>query len=82
MNEATAAYWRRRAALFDAAAPRSGDFTGRASRADLVALDRRVRAKAQACRNRAELCELTPEEERLILDCIASLIESGREVAV
>ncbi len=53
LHEATAAYWRRRAATFDAARPRSNDFTGRASPSDLAAGDARCHTIADACRQRA-----------------------------
>lgn len=53
LAEATSAYWLHRAEQFEAAAPRPGDFTGRATAADLDALGRRCRARAEACRQRA-----------------------------
>jgi hypothetical protein len=58
--EASAAQWRRRAATFEWARPRRGDYPGHASRADLAARDRRLAAIAEACRNRAQLA-LIPE---------------------
>ncbi len=53
LSEATANYWNRRAEAFEAAAPRPGDFTGRATQADLDTLTRRCRKAAEACRQRA-----------------------------
>lgn len=58
LNEATAAYWHRRAAAFDAARPRPGDFHGRATRAQLAAADTRLAAQAAACRRAAALALL------------------------
>lgn len=49
------ASWLRRAAAFEAARPRPGDFNGQAGAADLAARDRRCAEAAQACRERAEL---------------------------
>lgn len=53
LTEATAGYWLGRAATFEAARPRRGDFTGRATGEALATADRRCAAVAQACRNRA-----------------------------
>lgn len=50
---ALAATWERRAAAFDAARPRPGDFTGLATPEDLAAQDQRLAAIASACRARA-----------------------------
>lgn len=58
LNEATRAYWLRRAETFEAARPRPGEFHGRATRADLSARWQRLTAIAQACRARAELAPL------------------------
>lgn len=55
LAEGSADYWRRRAEAFDAARPRLGDFTGRATADDLLALDARMIARARACRAAAEL---------------------------
>lgn len=57
-NEATASYWRRRAATFEWARPRPpsnqrGGWPGRASATDLRAQDQRLEQIAQACRNMA-----------------------------
>lgn len=60
LQEALSDAWRlqqiRRAAQFRAAAPRPGDFPGRASREDLQAAYARCMAIAGAFENRAELC--------------------------
>ncbi len=62
VSGAWADQWRKRAETFEAAAPRPGDFTGRASSKDLE--DRRtgLRETALACRNRAAVIELGGEE--------------------
>lgn len=52
-NDATAVYWRRRAAMFEWARPRPGEFHGQATRAELDAADARCQAAAQACLARA-----------------------------
>ena len=57
MLQATAAYWRRRAADFEWARPRPGDFTGAASADELAARDRRLAETAEACRRHAHLLE-------------------------
>lgn len=51
--DATAEYWTRRAEAFEAAAPRLGDFNGRATLRDLRAAEKRCRDSAEACRARA-----------------------------
>ena len=55
LSEATASYWNHRAEQFENAAPRPGDFTGRATAAELAERGRHCRARAQACRQRALL---------------------------
>lgn len=57
LTEATRGYWHRRAATFDDAAPRPGDFNGRATPDQLEAARVRCLDAAQACRNRATLEE-------------------------
>lgn len=54
-SEATAAYWERRARTFEDAAPRPGDWTGRATPGDLLAARERCLGAAAACRARASL---------------------------
>lgn len=53
LTEATAHYWRRRADTLEAARPRPGDFTGKATSDEIAAVDRRLTAAARACRERA-----------------------------
>lgn len=55
LAEATANYWRRRAAILEDAAPRPGDFTGRATAEQLAEAGRRCHEAAAACRARASL---------------------------
>lgn len=55
LADATAIYWCRRAAAFEDAAPRPGDFTGRASREQLDAARERCLGAAAACRARASV---------------------------
>ena len=55
MSEGTAIYWERRARELENAAPRPGDFRGRASDAELAEAGRRCREAAAACRARASL---------------------------
>lgn len=57
LNEASAIYWLRRAATFEAAMPRAGDFTGRATASDLAAQRARLAGMAAACRARAAMSE-------------------------
>jgi hypothetical protein len=66
--EGHAAQWERRARQLEAARPRRGDFTGRATSADLVAAYDRLTAAAAACRARAQLGDLsvTSFEETLV----------------
>jgi hypothetical protein len=59
INEASAIYWSKRAETFEAARPRPGDFTGRASHVDLAARDRELSEVATACRNRAQLAPIS-----------------------
>ena len=62
LTEATAAYWRRRAQVFAAAAPRPGDFNGSASEEELAERAERCLEVARACRQHAELLRgLRPE---------------------
>lgn len=55
LSEATASYWERRAKAFEDAAPRPGDYNGRATSADLSAARERCLSTAAACRARASL---------------------------
>lgn len=56
--DATAAYWRARAEVFEAARPRPDDYRGRATELDLREADRRCREAAQACLARAQAAPL------------------------
>lgn len=71
--EAAAAYWLRRAERFEAARPRSGDFVGQATAAELAALDARVAAAAQACRNRAAAGDVNRCEFQTTLEDLGRL---------
>lgn len=81
---ATATYWRARADRFDAARPRPGDYFGqRWGRLDhipndprLLELDRLLAAKAEACRMRASICDVT-EIDPTLVDEIARRLGAG-----
>ncbi len=53
LAEATAAYWRRRAATFQWARPKPGDFTGLATADELAERDARLAEIVLACNSRA-----------------------------
>lgn len=55
LSEATASFWHRRADAFTEAAPRPGDYLGRATPAELSAARQRCLEAAAACRARASL---------------------------
>ncbi len=55
LAEATASYWERRAKVMEWAAPRPGDWPGRATPEDLSAARERCLSAAAACRARASL---------------------------
>jgi len=55
LAEATAAYWRRRAAVFRDARPRAGDYNGRATSRELRDRHRRLSEVADACEGRAHM---------------------------
>ena len=57
LSTCLAATWERRAAMFEAAVPRSNDWHGRATRQELEDRAARVREIAQACRNRAAVAD-------------------------
>ena len=62
LTEATAAYWERRAAMFEWARPRRGDFVGQATPAELADADARCAMIAENCRRHAKLLRsLYPE---------------------
>ncbi|WP_144009630.1 hypothetical protein [Enemella evansiae] len=54
-QQATAAWWERRAEAFDWAAPRPGDFTGRATPEQVARRADHCREAARLCRAHAEL---------------------------
>lgn len=70
LNEATAVYWLRRAAAFEAALPRVGDYTGRADCDEVAARALRLAAIAAACRNRAAVSLLVDDIEHEVADAI------------
>lgn len=53
LAEATRGYWRQRAEALEAALPRPGDFTGRATSEELEARRAELVAAVLACRRRA-----------------------------
>jgi hypothetical protein len=55
LTEAIAGYWERRARQWEAAAPRKGDYHGRASRTELLDARERCQEVARACRWHAAL---------------------------
>ena len=54
LRAAEGRHWRRRAATYEAAKPRAGDYTGQATPEQINAQRDRLEAKAQACRDRAK----------------------------
>lgn len=73
MNEATASYWLRRARDFATALPREGDYLGQSTPEQREARTQRLLQIVKNCVHRSTICELTPEEERLILDELANI---------
>jgi hypothetical protein len=57
VNEATASHWRRRAQAFRDAAPRVGDYPGKATLTELAELGQRCLQTAKACERRADLID-------------------------
>jgi len=76
LAEMTADYWLRRAEQFQAAMHKPGDFVGLCSTEQIEANNQLLAAKAEACRNRAVLCEASDDD----LDTIRAALD-GREVA-
>ena len=70
--EATSAYWLRRAATFEAARSRPGDYLGLSTPADGTAADARLTGLADACRARASLAALQTDE---IDDAVAAVLD-------
>lgn len=64
------ATWLRRAAQFEAARPRPGDYVGRATPEQITERDRRLRALAEACRGRATVSDLSAltEHDRALVE--------------
>jgi hypothetical protein len=63
LTEATAEYWEHRARAFEDAAPRNGDYRGRATDDDLLGAYERCMATAKAGRSHAQLLrDAIPEE--------------------
>jgi hypothetical protein len=60
--DASAKQWRRRADQFDDVATRPGDFLGRSTPEQRRERAERCAAAAQACRNRAQLADMTMAE--------------------
>lgn len=60
--DASAKQWRRRAAQFDAVATRPGDYLGQSTPEQRRERAERCAAAAQACRNRAQLADLTMDD--------------------
>ena len=72
-RQTLACQWRRRAEAMEWARPRPGDFTGRATRAELAAQDERLAKAAELCRAHADLIEQgTAEDLRAELDLLAA----------
>lgn len=71
--EADGTYWANRAEALEACRPQPGDFTGRATPAELAALDRRCAASALACRRHARL--LRDRETSTARDNWAELVD-------
>ncbi len=55
LTDGMAGQWERRALVFEWAAPRSSDFNGRATAAELTERAQRCRATAAACRAKAQV---------------------------
>ena len=62
MNEATAAYWERRAQMFEWARPRPGDRLGADGRRGAAEIDARCSAMARACRAKAAALRLVVDD--------------------
>lgn len=54
-QQCTAAWWERRAQVFEDAMPRPGDFAGRATEAELAVRSARCAEAARLCREHAQL---------------------------
>ncbi|MEJ7633846.1 hypothetical protein [Aeromicrobium sp.] len=77
---ATARYWRRRAAAFEAARPARDGFHGRSAPAEVNARWERLTATARACRNRALYAEMygpTESELALFVSVAAAIVAAA-----
>lgn len=63
MNEATSAYWLRRAEQFEAARPQPGDRLGTNGRRGAAEIDARCAAMARACRAKAAALRLSTDDD-------------------
>jgi hypothetical protein len=70
LNEATGAYWNRRAQTFEDARSRPGDYAGEATPEAIAARGARLAGIAQACRARATLAHITDTDPEAILAAI------------
>lgn len=79
-GSATACYWDRRAETFLQARPVPGEFHGLATPAQLSERWRRLTAKADACRHRAEVARrygASPADRALVVDVASALVVSA-----
>jgi len=67
LSEATRCGWLRRAAAFEKARPKVGEYTGRATPGELAGQDAELAAIATACRNRAAVALVTLDDVRELL---------------
>lgn len=72
--------WLRRAEEFERAKPRPDDFRGRATDEQLAEQAARLTAKADACRHRADVCELSEVEKLVVLDFVQVALVAARTV--
>lgn len=72
LTAATANQWTKRAETFAWAAPRPGDFNGRATEAELTERQRRCLETAEACREHAQL--LLRDSDGLIEPLVAEVL--------
>lgn len=72
--------WLRRAEEFERAKPRPGDFRGRATDEQVAAQTARLTAKAEACRRRADVCELSDVEKSIVLDFVQVALIAAKTV--
>lgn len=69
-NDARRDWWLKRAEDFEAAKPVPGEYQGRASRAEQRTRWEWCHQTAQACRNKAALVPLSPDEFQVEIDAI------------